>query len=155
MKSRIAVQQEPFDIAAEIAAIKDGNAGIGAVVSFLGTVRDVASGRSVTRMTLEHYPGMTERELRRIAEEAASRWPLAGVTVVHRVGRLEAGDDIVLVIAASAHRRAAFEAAEYIMDFLKTSAPFWKTEETLDGTGWVEARESDAAALWRWGRTEP
>ena len=145
---RIGVQTSDFQIAEEIEAIKAGSKAIGALVTFTGTVRDM--GGTPSRMTLEHYPGMTEKELARIAGEAQSRWPLEDCTIIHRYGELKPGDNIVLVITASAHRQAAFEAAEFIMDFLKSKAPFWKKEET-DGKGkWVSAKESDEAALKRW-----
>jgi molybdopterin synthase catalytic subunit len=150
----IRVQSEDFDIGTEIARLKqESGGGIGALAIFIGVVRDHASGKHVTAMTLEHYPGMTERELERIEAEAHRRWPLAGSLIAHRVGRLAAGDNIVLVIAASAHRQAAFEAAAFLMDYLKTSAPFWKKEEIGDGgsaSQWVDARESDGRAARRW-----
>jgi molybdopterin synthase catalytic subunit len=147
----IRVQTEPFDIKAEIAALSAGRTDIGAVVTFTGTVRDHAGGKALASMMLEHYPGMTEAELARIEAEALARWPLLGVTVIHRVGTLRPGDDIVLVVAASQHRRAAFEAAEFLMDYLKTHAPFWKKEVARDGSGgWVDAREADTAAMARW-----
>ena len=139
----IRVQEEDFDIAAEIAALTGGRTDIGAVAAFIGLVRDMASSDSVTAMTLEHYPGMTEKELARIEAEAHSRWPLSGSLIVHRVGRLLPGDNIVLVVTASAHRQAAFESAQFLMDYLKTQAPFWKTEETGNKKHWVEARQSD------------
>ena len=145
---RISVQSETFDVAAEISALKAGNHEIGAVVSFTGTVRD--TGGSLKSMTLEHYPGMTEKELTRIAIEAEARWPLLGCTLIHRYGKLLPGDDIVLVLAASAHRHAAFEAADFLMDFLKSKAPFWKKETTEKGGEWVDAKESDDEALKRW-----
>lgn len=149
----IRIQTEPFDIKAEIAALSAGRTDIGAVVTFTGTVRDHAGGRALASMTLEHYPGMTEAELARIETEARARWPLHGVAVIHRVGTLRPGDDIVLVVTASAHRRAAFEAAEFLMDYLKTRAPFWKKEVARDGSGgWVDARETDDAAMQRWSR---
>lgn len=146
----IRVQEEDFDIAAEIAALTGGRKDIGAIAAFVGLVRDRASGESVTAMTLEHYPGMTERELARIEAEAHARWPLTGSAIVHRVGRLLPGDNIVLVITASAHRQAAFESAQFLMDYLKTQAPFWKTEETGESRQWVEARQSDDDAVSRW-----
>lgn len=150
----IRVTSEPFDIAAEICALTDGRTDVGAVVSFTGLVRDlsqdVAGEAAISAMTLEHYPGMTERALEAIETEARDRWPLTGVTIVHRYGRLEPGDQIVLVVTASAHRRAAFEAADFLMDYLKTRAPFWKREETPEGSVWVEARAHDDAAADRW-----
>ena len=152
---RVSVQEADFDLTAEHDRLTAGRPDIGAVASFVGLVREVAKaegGAPVSAMTLEHYPGMTEKSLRAIAEEAASRWPLLGVTVIHRVGRLEPGDRIVLAAAASAHRGAAFEAAEFLMDYLKTRAPFWKKEETPDGARWVDARETDDKAAARWSR---
>lgn len=146
----IRVQKEDFDIGAEIAALRDGRTDIGAIASFVGLVRDHASGEQVSAMTLEHYPGMTERELERIEAEAHAKWPLSGSAIIHRVGRLLPGDNIVLVITLSAHRQAAFEAAQFIMDYLKTQAPFWKTEETGEQRRWVEAQGSDDAAARRW-----
>lgn len=144
----ISVQDSDFDLGAEAAAVKQGRTDIGAIVTFTGTVRDV--GGTLSTMTLEHYPGMTERELERIAKEAETRWPLQACRVVHRFGRLQPGDNIVLVITASAHRQAAFEAADFIMDFLKTSAPFWKLEDTGKDASWVDAKESDDDRLKRW-----
>jgi len=146
--ARILVQQEDFDLGQEIAALKSDNNNIGAIVTFTGTVRDL--DRSLKSMTLEHYPGMTESELANIAQEAKQRWPLEGCTIIHRVGRLAPGDNIVLVITASAHRQAAFEAAEYLMDFLKSRAPFWKKEEIGEESQWVDAKDSDNVALERW-----
>jgi molybdopterin synthase catalytic subunit len=149
----IRVQAQDFDIGREIAQLRAGRTDIGAIVSFTGTVRDIAGGEPVGAMTLEHYPGMTERELERIENEACARWPLAASLVIHRYGRLEPGDNIVLVITASAHRQAAFDAAQFLMDYLKTSAPFWKNEETPKGPRWVDARGDDDTARARW--TEP
>lgn len=143
----IRVQTEDFEIGAEIAALKDGRTDIGAIVSFTGTVRD-ADG-TVSEMTLEHYPGMTEKELERIEQEAHARWPLQASLVVHRVGTLKPGDNIVLVVTASAHRDAAFDAAKFLMDYLKTNAPFWKRESGPQGSQWVEAKTSDDAAAVR------
>jgi molybdopterin synthase catalytic subunit len=142
------VQTEDFDVGAESRALQAD--AVGAIALFVGTVRGLSSDNGVTAMTLEHYPGMTESELERIEAEARARWPLEDVTIIHRVGRLEAGDQIVLVGAASPHRQAAFDAAQFIMDFLKTDAPFWKAEERGDETSWVDARESDDAARKRW-----
>ncbi len=144
----ISVQSEDFDIGAEIDALKQGNTSIGAIVTFTGTVRDV--GSTLKTMTLEHYPGMTETELNRIAEEAETRWPLLGCRVIHRYGTLEPGDNIVLVITTSSHREAAFEAADYLMDFLKSNAPFWKKEQSATDTSWVDAKDKDSVALDRW-----
>lgn len=151
MKSEIRVQESALDALAEIAAVSAGDTRVGGVVSFVGLMRDLNDGDEISSMTLEHYPGMTERALSTIEAEAHARWPLSGVTVIHRVGRLEPGDDIVLVVTASRHRQAAFEAAAFLMDWLKTKAPFWKKEETAAGAAWVDARESDDAAAARWG----
>ncbi|MEQ8825038.1 MAG: molybdopterin synthase catalytic subunit MoaE [Filomicrobium sp.] len=149
----VRVQQENFDIGAEIAALTNSRTDIGAVVTFTGTVRGSAGGAPITTMTLEHYPGMTEAELGRVEAEALERWPLSGTLIVHRVGELNPGDNIVLVITASAHRHAAFEAAEFLMDYLKSRAPFWKKEARPDGAAdWVDARETDTVALERWSK---
>jgi molybdopterin synthase catalytic subunit len=145
----VRVQREDFDVGAEIAALTAGRADVGAVVTFTGRVRGAEGG--VAAMTLEHYPGMTEAELSRIEAEAQSRWPLRGSLIVHRVGELRPGDNIVLVVTSSAHRQAAFEAAGFLMDYLKTRAPFWKKETDASGkTVWVEAREADEHAVRRW-----
>ena len=144
----IRVQTEDFDVGAEIAALRSGRADIGAVVSFTGTVRDQDGG--VTEMTLEHYPGMTETELARIEQDANERFPLQASLIVHRVGTLKPGDNIVLVVTASAHRDAAFDAARFLMDYLKTSAPFWKRESGPSGDKWVEAKRSDDETAARW-----
>ena len=144
----VRVQTEDFDVGAESRALQAD--AVGAIALFVGTVRGLSSDNGVTAMTLEHYPGMTEAKLERIEAEARARWPLEDVTIIHRVGRLEAGDQIVLVGAASPHRQAAFDSAQFIMDFLKTDAPFWKAEERGDETSWVDARESDDAARKRW-----
>ena len=145
----IRVQQDDFDIGAEIAALRAGRTDIGAIVAFTGTVRDQAG--AVTAMTLEYYPGMTEAELGRIETEACARWPLQASLIVHRYGRLAPGDSIVLVVTASEHRDAAFEAARFLMDYLKTAAPFWKREEGPGGARWVEAeaRDDDIASRWK------
>ncbi len=148
----IRVQQQDFDIGAEIAALRKGRTDVGAIAAFVGLVRDHAGGREVTSMTLEHYPEMTEKELARIEAEARERWPLLDCLIVHRVGRLVPGDNIVLVITLSAHRHAAFEAAEFLMDYLKTTAPFWKSEENGEQRHWVAPRDSDDAAAERWVR---
>ncbi|WP_343713288.1 molybdopterin synthase catalytic subunit MoaE [Inquilinus sp.] len=147
----VRVQEADFDVGAEIAALSDGRSDVGGVASFVGLVRDIAGGTAVTAMTLEHYPGMTERQLEEIEAEARSRWPLLEVRIVHRIGRLEPGDRIMFCGAASAHRGAALEACAFLMDWLKTKAPFWKKEETPAGERWVEARaeDDDAAARWR------
>ena len=144
----VRVQTEDFDVGAESRALQDDS--VGAITLFVGTVRGLSSDNGVTAMTLEHYPGMTEQELERIEAEARERWPLENVTIIHRVGRLVAGDQIVLVAVASAHRQASFDAANFIMDFLKTDAPFWKAEERGDTKSWVDARQSDTDARDRW-----
>jgi len=138
-------------VGAELAALSDGNLGVGGVCSFVGLVRDMAGEEAISAMTLEHYPGMTEKALADIEAEANRRWPLAATLVIHRYGRLEPGDRIVLVAAASAHREAAFEACHFLIDWLKTKAPFWKLEDTPDGGQWVDARDTDDAAAARWG----
>ena len=148
----IRIQEADFDIAREIAALTKGRTDIGAVVSFSGVCRDEGKD-GIAALTLEHYPGMAEAEIGRHADEAMSRWPLNGLTVIHRVGRLTPGENIVLVLTASQHRQAAFEAAEFLMDYLKTSAPFWKREESKSGTNWVEARQLDDAAAARWTKS--
>ncbi len=149
----IRIQEADFDIAREIAALTQGRNDIGAVVSFSGICRDSEDGASIAALTLEHYPGMAEAEIARHAETAMSRWPLNGLTVIHRVGRITPGENIVLVLTASPHRQAAFEAAEFLMDYLKTNAPFWKREESAKGTSWVEARDHDDAAAARWTKS--
>jgi len=147
----VRVQREDFDVGAEIAALTQGNTQIGGITSFVGLVRDMGGNTGSAAMTLEHYPGMTEKMLATIDAEANARWPLEASLIVHRYGRLEPGDQIVLVIAASPHRAAAFEACHFLIDWLKTKAPFWKLEETGDGDArWVEARGSDDAAAARW-----
>ena len=146
----VRVQAEPFDPGAEVNALHAANLGIGAVTSFVGYVRDYNDGQDVRGMFLEHYPGMTEKALQKIIVEAEQRWPLLRVEVLHRVGRLQPGEPIVFVGTASAHRQAAFDACNFIMDYLKTRAPFWKKEDTPDGERWVEGRASDQAALQRW-----
>jgi molybdopterin synthase catalytic subunit len=151
---KIMVQSEPFDLGAEVNAMSHGRTDIGAIASFIGLARDHNDGSGVTAMTLEHYPGMTEKALAALVDEACARWSLLDVTVIHRVGRLLPGDPIVLVAVASSHRGDAFAACEFIMDALKTRAPFWKKEETPQGERWVEARASDDAAAARWDGTE-
>ena len=146
----IRVQETPFDFAAEVEALRTGNPAIGAVVTFLGLMRDFNEGDKVLAMTLEHYPGMTEKALGAIVEEARDRWELQGVRVVHRVGELLPADPIVLVAVASPHRGEAFRACEFIIDYLKTRAPFWKKERTESGERWVDARHSDDEAEARW-----
>lgn len=142
----VSVREADFDVGAEIASLTAGGVDAGAVASFVGLVR----GGSIEAMTLEHYPAMTEKALNEIVAEARRRWELLGVRVIHRVGRLLPGDRIVLVVVTSTHRQAAFAACEFIMDYLKTQAPFWKREETATGSHWVDARESDDEALRRW-----
>lgn len=148
----IRIQPGDFDVAAEIAALTAGRTDIGAVVTFSGLCRD--EDGTLAALELEHYPGMAEAEIGRIAAEAAERWPLQGVTVIHRYGRMKPGDNIVLVVTASRHRQAAFDAAVFLMDYLKTSAPFWKKEHGADGSegGWVDAKETDDEAAARWRR---
>lgn len=148
----IRVQREDFDLAAETVALTAGKAGIGGVVSFTGLVRDFSTGKQVSAMTLEHYPGMTEKELARIEAEARARWQLEACLIIHRYGRLEPGEQIMAVVTAAAHRQAAFEAAEFLVDWLKTKAPFWKLEAGDDGDSWVAAQASDDAAAARWDK---
>lgn len=147
----VRVQREDFDLGAEVKRLTAGRTDVGAIVTFTGTVREDDGGRPIESMTLEHYPGMTEAELERVEAEAQRRWPLQASLIVHRYGELRPGDNIVLVVTASAHRHAAFEAASFLMDYLKSKAPFWKKEVLRDGSGrWVDARESDEEALQRW-----
>jgi molybdopterin synthase catalytic subunit len=146
----IRLQREDFDAAAEAARLTHGRSDVGAVVTFTGLCRGSESGAPIAALTLEHYPDMAEAEIARHVEEAHRRWPLLGVTVIHRYGRLVPGDNIVLVVTASAHREAAFAAAEFLMDYLKTRAPFWKQVEAAGGPSWVEAKESDDQAAQRW-----
>lgn len=148
---KIAVQTAAFDLGAEVAELYRNNPKVGAVASFLGLVRDINEGQGVSTLTLEHYPGMTEKALAGIVETARTRWEVLDATVIHRVGELAPTDPIVLVAVASGHRGDAFAACEFIMDFLKTRAPFWKKEATPEGQRWVDARESDEAAAARWG----
>ena len=148
----IRVQHTPIDVGADIAALTAGRLDIGGIGSFIGTVREMAKGRRIVAMTLEHYPGMTERALAAIAAQAEQRWRLLGCTVVHRVGPMAPGETIVLVLAAAAHRQDALEASAFLIDWLKTRAPFWKKESFADGTEeWVDAREDDDRAAARWG----
>jgi molybdopterin synthase catalytic subunit len=151
MSATIRLQREPFDAAAEAAKLTRGRNDVGALVTFTGICRGDENGKPIAALTLEHYPGMAEAEIARHVEEARARWPLLGVTVIHRYGRLAPGEDIVLVVTASSHREAAFAAAEFLMDYLKTRAPFWKQVEQVGGKTWVEARGADdqAAARWR------
>ena len=146
----VRVQETDFDVGAEIAALRRGNPRVGAVAAFVGVVRDLNEGDAVAQLTLEHYPGMTERSIEAIVEEARGRWEVLDALVVHRIGTLEPTDQIVLVIVTSGHRGDAFAACEFIMDYLKTRAPFWKKERTPDGERWVEARASDEEAVRRW-----
>ena len=146
----VRVQEEAFDVGAELAALSKGRTDIGGVCSFTGLVRDLNEGTGVSALTLEHYPGMTEKMLLRIEQEARTRWPLIDCLIIHRYGRMEPGEPIVLVAAASSHRHAAFEACAFAMDYLKTDAPFWKVEDTADGTRWVDSRDSDSTAAARW-----
>jgi molybdopterin synthase catalytic subunit len=146
----IRVQREDFDIGAEIAALTAGRHAIGGVASFIGLVRDIAGGAAVGAMTLEHYPGMTEKKLAEIEAEAHRRWRLDASLIIHRYGRLEPGDRIVLVVTAAAHREAALAGCGFLIDWLKTQAPFWKLEETPSGERWVAAHDADAAAAQRW-----
>jgi len=148
----VRVQSEDFDVGAEIAALRRGDPAIGAIASFIGLVRDVNAGERVSEMTLEHYPGMTERALEQIVAQAKSRWDILEVLVVHRVGRLRPLDQIVLVVVTGVHRGEAFLACEFVMDYLKTQAPFWKKEQTPEGARWVEARAADDRAAERWSR---
>ena len=149
----VRVQPGPFDLARELALLRGERTDIGAIVTFTGTVRDAVGDQRLVAMTLEHYPGMTEAELTKVESDAHTRWPLAASLIVHRCGRLTPGEDIVLVVTASAHRSAAFAAADFLMDYLKTSAPFWKKEELADGTvTWVGAKSSDESAALRWAK---
>jgi molybdopterin synthase catalytic subunit len=150
MAATIRLQAEDFDAAAEAAKLTHGRTDVGAVVTFSGICR---GDDTLSAMTLEHYPGMAEEEIARHVAEAEKRWPLLGLTVIHRFGRLKPGDNIVLVVAASAHREAAFEAASFLMDYLKTRAPFWKREERGDGSHWVEAKREDDSAAARWSKS--
>lgn len=148
----IKVQRETFDLGKEVDAMTANRTDLGAVVSFTGYVRDFNEKPDVTALTLEHYPGMTEQALQQIVQEAEQRWPIQATRIIHRIGRLEPGDPIVLVVTASAHRQAAFDACNFIMDFLKTRAPFWKKEHTRHGDYWVSARHSDDEAASRWAQ---
>ena len=148
--STVRLQREPFDAAAEAAKLTRGRNDVGALVSFTGICRGSEADEPIAALTLEHYPGMAEAEIERHVQEACTRWPLLGVTVIHRHGRMAPGEDIVLVITTSSHREAAFAAAEFLMDYLKTRAPFWKQIEKAGGTSWVAAKRSDDAAAERW-----
>jgi molybdopterin synthase catalytic subunit len=149
--ARVSIQTADFDLSQEVAALRAQDGGVGAVAAFVGTVREASSGASVSRMELEHYPGMTEAAIEAMIDEALRRFALRGVRVIHRVGVLEAREQIVLVLVTSAHRGDAFQGCEFLMDYLKTQAPFWKKEHTPAGAQWVDARVSDDAALARWG----
>ncbi|MBN9358578.1 MAG: molybdopterin synthase catalytic subunit MoaE [Herbaspirillum huttiense] len=148
----VRVQTADFDLSAEVAQLRLANPRVGAVVSFVGTVRDLNDGAAVSEMELEHYPAMTERALEQIVEQAKARWPIFDALVIHRVGPMQPREQIVLVAVTSPHRGEAFAACEFIMDYLKTQAPFWKKEQTPDGARWVDARESDDTALAKWAQ---
>ena len=148
--ARVSIQTADFDLSAEVAALRAADGGVGAVASFIGTVRDRNDGAGVSRMELEHYPGMTERAIRAIMDQAMSRWSLEDALVIHRHGRLSAQEPIMMVATAARHRADAFAAAEFLMDYLKSRAPFWKKEIGADGAEWVAARDEDEAALTRW-----
>jgi molybdopterin synthase catalytic subunit len=152
MQTTVRLQREDFDAAAEQAALTRGRTDIGAVVTFTGICRGAESGEPIAALTLEHYPGMAEAEIERHVEEAKSRWPLLGVSVIHRYGRIEPGQNIMMVATASSHREAAFAAAEFLMDYLKTKAPFWKQVESKSGKAWIEAKGADDAAAARWDK---
>jgi molybdopterin synthase catalytic subunit len=152
MSSSIRIQEKDFDISAEIAVLREGDPRVGAVVTFLGAVRDMNDGSQVSGMTLEYYPGMTEKALQEILDQAKARWDIYQTLVIHRVGPLLPEDQIVLVVVTSAHRGEAFAACEFIMDYLKTAAPFWKKEDTPEGARWVDARVTDDAAMTRWSK---
>ena len=151
MTARVTIQTQDFDVAAEVAALRAQDKPVGAVCSFIGTVRDRNDGQSVSAMELEHYPGMTEQSIEQMIDEAFRRFDIYGARVIHRVGPLQPLDQIVLVVVTSAHRGESFQACEFLMDYLKTQAPFWKKEQTPEGARWVDARVSDDAALARWG----
>ncbi|MEQ1776183.1 MAG: molybdopterin synthase catalytic subunit MoaE [Burkholderiales bacterium] len=150
MTANVRVQNDDFDVSREIAALRQGNPRVGAIASFIGVVRDLNDGDSVAEMTLEHYPGMTEKSIEEIITQARGRWDMMDALVIHRIGTLKPLDQIVLVVVTSAHRGEAFAACEFIMDFLKTCAPFWKKEQTGKGGRWVDARAADDAAAERW-----
>jgi molybdopterin synthase catalytic subunit len=148
--SKVRLQREPFDVAAEAASLSRGRTDVGAVVTFTGICRGAEDGEPIAALTLEHYPDMAQAEIERHVAEAVERWPLLGVIVIHRYGRIVPGEDIVMVATASSHRQAAFAAAEFLMDYLKTRAPFWKQVETAGAKTWADARETDNAAAERW-----
>jgi molybdopterin synthase catalytic subunit len=149
----IRIQKGDFDVAQEIAALSKNRTDVGAVVSFTGICRGTEASEPIAALTLEHYPDMAEAEIKRHADEAMARWPLQGLTIIHRFGRIRPGENIVLVVTASSHRQAAFQAAEFLMDYLKTNAPFWKQEESARGTSWIEAQNHDDAAAARWTKS--
>ncbi|MDR7331612.1 molybdenum cofactor biosynthesis protein MoaE [Roseateles asaccharophilus] len=149
--ARVCIQTQDFDLSREAAALRAGDGGVGAVAVFVGTVREIGSGAAVSQMELEHYPGMTETAIEAMVDEALARFNIRAAKVIHRVGLLQAGDQIVAVLVSSAHRGQAFQACEFLMDYLKTQAPFWKKEYTADGAQWVDARVADDEALARWG----
>ncbi len=151
MTARVSIQAEDFDVAAEMAALRRDDRGVGAICSFVGTVRDRNDGSDVSAMELEHYSGMTEKAIEGMIDEAFRRFDIRGARVIHRVGRLQVQDQIVLVLVTSSHRGQSFQACEFLMDYLKTQAPFWKKERTPEGERWVDARVADDAALARWG----
>ncbi len=148
---RVSIQTQDFDLSAEVARVRAGDGGVGAVASFVGTVRERSDGQTVRAMELEHYPGMTEAAIEAMIDQALARFDIRGARVVHRVGPLQAGEQIVLVVVSAAHRGQAFQACEFLMDYLKTQAPFWKKETTPEGAHWVDARVADDQALARWG----
>jgi molybdopterin synthase catalytic subunit len=150
MKATVRLQREPFDAAAETARLAHGRSDIGAVVTFTGVCRGTENGESIAALTLEHYPGMAESEIERHVADAIERWPLMGVTIIHRYGRIQPGENIVLVVTASSHREAAFAAAEFLMDYLKTRAPFWKQVEKAGEKSWIDAKTTDDMAAERW-----
>ncbi len=151
MNARVSIQSEDFDLSTEVARLRAGEKGVGAVCTFVGTVRDRNDGQSVSTLELEHYPGMTEKAIEQMIDEAFKRFDIFGARVIHRVGLLQPLDQIVLVAVTSAHRGESFQACEFLMDYLKTQAPFWKKEQTPEGARWVDARVSDDAALAKWG----
>jgi molybdopterin synthase catalytic subunit len=151
MPARVSIREADFDLSAEVAALRAGDPGVGAVVSFIGTVREFSDGQDVLGMELEHYPGMTEASIEAMIDQAMARFDIRAARVVHRIGALRPTEQIVLVAVSSAHRGQAFQACEFLMDYLKTQAPFWKKESTAEGAHWVDARSSDDAALQRWG----
>jgi molybdopterin synthase catalytic subunit len=150
MSVQVRIQAEDFDLGAEVAQLRAANPKVGGIVTFVGTVRDLNEGAAVAEMELEHYPGMTEQSINAIIEQAKARWPIYGALVIHRIGPLKPMEQIVLVAVTSAHRGEAFAACEFIIDYLKTEAPFWKKEQTPDGARWVDARVTDETALQKW-----